>query len=196
MIYLNLGAGEHILPDCINVDITPYPNINQLIDLSVFPWSWTDESIDGIFANHIIEHLPDSKPFILECHRILKKGGFLRIKVPHSSNISAVGCLGHYRTFSYDTLNDYLGRDFYMFGAQKFKTVEQKLLWWYECEDIQGELPLWIAVIIRVVNPIINSLIRLSPRIAENTWCYLIGGFREVIWKGIKIGGCNENIVS
>lgn len=184
---LNLGSGNHILPDCINVDITNYPGVNQVVDLSVFPWGWEDNSIDGIFANHIIEHLPDPKPFILECHRILKKGGFLRIKVPHSSNISAVGCLGHYRTYSYDTLNDYLGRDFYMFGTQKFRTVEQKLLWWYELEDCQQELPLWIAVIIRIVNPIINFLIRLSPRIFENVWCYWIGGAREVIWKGIKI---------
>lgn len=184
---LNLGCGNHILPNCTNVDITPYKGVDKVVDLSVFPWCWEDNSIDGIFANHIIEHLPDPKPFILECHRILKKGGFLRIKVPHSSNISAVGCLGHYRTFSYDTLNDYLGRDFYMFGKQKFKTIEQKLLFWYEESDIQGELPLWIAVIIRIANPIINFLIRLSPRIAENTWVYWVGGFRECIWKGRKI---------
>lgn len=94
-----------------------------------------------------------------------------------------MGCLGHYRTFSYDTLNDYLGRDFYWLGKQKFKTIEQKLLWWHEEIDIQGELPKWIAVIIRIVNPIINFLIRLSPRIAENTWVYWIGGFREVVYK-------------
>lgn len=184
---LNLGAGNHILPDCINVDITPYKGINEVVDLSIFPWPWADDSIDGICANHIIEHLPDPKPFILECYRILKKGGFLRIKVPHSSNISAVGCLGHYRTYSYDTLNDYLGRDFYMFGKQKFKTVEQKLLFWYEELDIQGELPKWIAVMIQIVAPGINFLIKLSPRIFENVWCYWIGGAREVIYKGEKL---------
>jgi glycosyltransferase involved in cell wall biosynthesis len=185
--YLNLGAGEHHIPNCINCDITPYRGVDQVVDLSKFPLPWEDNSVDGIYCNHFLEHLPDPKPFILECHRILKKGGFLRIKVPHSSNVSAVGCLGHYRTFSYDTLNDYLGRDFYWLGKQKFKTIEQKLLWWHEEIDIQGELPKWIAVIIRIVNPIINFLIRLSPRIAENTWVYLIGGFRECVWEGEKI---------
>ena len=187
MVKLNLGCGEHIIPNCINVDVTPYSGVNEVVDLSIFPWLWKDNSIDGIYANHIIEHFPDPKPFILECHRILKKGGFLRIKVPHSSNISAVGCLGHYRTFSYDTLNDYLGRDFYYLGKQRFVTVEQRLLWWHEEIDIQGELPEWIAVIIKIINPAINWLIALSPRIFENTWCYWIGGARECIWEGEKI---------
>jgi predicted SAM-dependent methyltransferase len=186
-ILLNLASGEDIKKDYINIDILPYKGVDRILDLSIFPLPWDDETIDGINCSHFLEHLPDPKPFILECHRILKKGGFLRIKVPHSSNISAVGCLGHYRTYSYDTLNDYLGRDFYMFGKQKFRTVEQKLLFWYELADCQQELPLWIAVIIKIVNPVINFLIRLSPRIAENTWVYLIGGFREVIWKGIKL---------
>lgn len=184
---LNLGCGEDIKPECVNVDVTGYKRVDEVVDLSVFPWPWEKESIDGIHASHIIEHFPDQKQFILECLRILKKGGFLRLKVPHSSNISAVGCMGHYRTYSYDTLNDYLARDFYMFTKKRFNTVEQKLLWWYETVDVQGELPKPIKWIIILINPIINFLIRLSPRIFENVWCYWIGGAREVIWKGIKI---------
>lgn len=184
---LNLGSGNDIRKDCINCDITDYPGVDMVVDLSVFPWPWGDETISGIRASHIIEHLPDPKPFILECLRVLKPGGFLRLKVPHSSNISAVGCLGHYRTFSYDTLNDYLARDFYYLGKAKFKTVEQKLLWWYESVDVQQEVPKWLLPIIMIVNPIINFLIGLSPRVFENTWVYWIGGAREVIWKGEKL---------
>ena len=184
---LNLGSGEHIIPNCINVDIAPYKGVNQIVDLTIYPWPWKDESIDGIYANHIIEHQFDQKQFILECLRILKKGGFLRIKVPHSSNISAVGCMGHYRTYSYDTLNDYLARDFYMFGKQKFKTVEQKLYWWYELVDCQKELPNWMILPIKIINSILTPLANLSPRICENLWCYWVGGFRECVWKGEKI---------
>lgn len=184
---LNLGCGGDIRDDSINIDITQAEGIDLVLDLSVFPWPWPDNSVDGIHASHIIEHLPDPKPFILECLRILKKGGFLRLKVPHSSNISAVGCMGHYRTYSYDTLNDYLARDFYLFGAKKFKTTEQKLLWWYESFDIQNEVPKRYVWIIKVLNPIFNYLINLSPRIFENVWCYWIGGAREVIWEGVKL---------
>lgn len=184
---LNLGCGNDIRKDCVNVDVTAYKGVDQVVDLSVFPWCWADESVDGIHASHVIEHFPDQKQFILECLRILKKGGFLRLKVPHASSISAVGCMGHYRTYSYDTLNDYLARDFYMFKTKRFDTIEQKLLWWYESVDVQGELPKWYKPIIKILNFIFTNLAKLSPRICENLWCYWVGGFREVIWTGRKV---------
>ena len=184
---LNLGAGRNQRADSTNVDVTAYPGIQQVVDLTKFPWPWADESIDGIHASHLIEHFKDQEQFIWECLRILKKGGFLRLNLPHSSNVTAIGCMGHYRTYSYNTCHGYLGMDFYMFGKAKFKTVERSLNWWYEVTDAQGDLPGWIFHVIRFMNPIINFFINLSPRIAENTWCYLIGGFREVIWKGVKL---------
>ena len=187
MIILNLGAGGKLRKDSINIDITPYDGIDKCVDLSLFPWPWANNSVDGIHASHVIEHFPDQKRFINECHRILKPGGFLRLCVPHSSSVTAVGCMGHYRTYSYGTLKDYLSRDFYMFKVKKFETVEQKLNWWYEETDAQGELPLLIFWAVRFINPIMNFLIRLSPRIFENVWCYWVGGAREVVWSGVRI---------
>lgn len=183
---LNLGCGEDIKKDCINVDVIHYFGVDLLVDLSIFPWPWPDESIDGIHASHILEHFPDQKQFIFECLRILKKGGFLRLKLPHSSSVSSVGCLGHYRTYSYDTMNDYLARDFYLFKTKRFETVEQKLNWWYDSVDVQGELPKWMVPMIKSVNYVLTRLAKISPRICENLWCYWVGGFREVVWCGIK----------
>lgn len=186
---LNIGAGRNQRKDCINIDITMYDGIQQVVDLSKFPWPWADESVDGIYASHILEHMPYEMEikFILECHRILKKGGFLRLLLPHSSNVTSIGCFGHYRTFSYNTMHGYLAQDFYLFGKAKWKTVEQSLNWWFEKTDVQKELPSWIFVVIKIVNPIINFFIRLSPRIAENTWAYWVGGFREVMYKCEKL---------
>jgi len=188
-VLLNLGAGRNQRKDCINIDITLYDGIQQVVDLSQFPYPFCDNSIDGIYASHVLEHLDFEKQdkFILECHRILKKGGFLRLNLPHSSNVTAIGCYGHYRTFSYNTMHGYLAMDFYKFGKAKWRTVERSLNWWYEVTDTQEELPKWIYVVIKVVNPVVNFFIKLSPRIAENTWCYWVGGFREVIWKGEKL---------
>lgn len=184
---LNLGCGRLQKKDCVNVDAFPYPGIDQIVDLSKYPWPWADGSISGIHASHVIEHLPDQEKFIWECLRILKKGGFLRLNVPHSSGVLANGCMGHYRTYSYNTLEGYLARDFYMFGDAKFKTVEQKLLWWGEVFDPYNEVPKWMSVIIKCVAPVFDFLIRLSPEVFENVWCYWIGGAREVVWKGEKL---------
>jgi ubiquinone/menaquinone biosynthesis C-methylase UbiE len=169
--------------------VTKYEGVDDVVDLSKYPWKWDDESISGVYASHVLEHLDNEKQkqFILECHRILKKGGFLKLNLPHSSCVTALGCFGHYRTFAYSTMNDYLARDFYLFGKAKWKTIEQKLTWWYEVLDTQKELPMWIYYIIKVVNPIMNFIIRIvTPRIFENVFCPTIQ-CREVIYICEKI---------
>ena len=186
MTELNLGCGKDARPNMVNVDVTDYEGVNQVVDLNNFPWPWADGSIDGVHAYHIIEHFPDQDKFIFECLRILKKGGFLRLRLPHSSCVSSVGCWGHYRTYSYDAANDYLTRDFYLYKRAIFKTVEQKLLWWSETIDVQGCLPKPCYWFVKIMNPIINFIIRLHPRIFENCFSNLIQ-CREVIWKGVKL---------
>lgn len=186
-LILNLGSGRKLIKGAINIDMTQYDGVDQVVDLSHYPWLWADNCVDEIHASHIIEHFPDSKQFVMECYRILKPGGTLRLSLPHSSSVTSVGCFGHYRTFSYSTMRQYLSNDYYMFGKKKFETVEQKLNWWYECPDAQGELTRPILCVILAVNPIINFLARLSPHVCENLWCFWVGGMREVIWKGKKI---------
>jgi ubiquinone/menaquinone biosynthesis C-methylase UbiE len=183
---LNLGAGKKLIKNAINVDVTAYPGIQQVVDLSVFPWPWKDQSIDGIHASHIIEHFFDQKKFIEECYRILKSGGFLRIVAPHSSCITSVGCLGHYRTYSYSTFNDYLAKDFYMFKTKRFETTYQRLNWWHEAIDEEGNLNVGGKVVIKILNPIMNFIINLSPRIYENVFAGVVQ-CREIIWEGVKI---------
>lgn len=184
-IVLNLGAGERGGHETINIDITDYNNIDRCVDLACYPWPFENESVDGIYAHHVIEHMPNQEDFIIECIRILKPGGFLHLTVPHSSCVTSVGCMGHNRTYSYSTFKDYLSKDFYMFGHTRFRTVEQKLNWWY---DIMADnVPWYLRIIIIPMNTIINFLIKLSPRIFENGWCYWVGGAREVVWMGEKI---------
>lgn len=187
MLVINIGCGNNVRKDAINIDCMQYGKVDQVVDLANYPWPWADESIDGIYASHVIEHLPDQEKFIHECLRVLKKGGFLRLNLPHSSNATSVGCMGHYRTYSYNTFRDYLSRDFYMFKTARFKTVEQKLNWWYEVMDTDVNVPKWMFAFVVPMNVVFTFLAQLSPRICENLWCYWVGGFREVIWKGEKL---------
>ncbi|MBV9199567.1 MAG: FkbM family methyltransferase [Alphaproteobacteria bacterium] len=65
-----------IVPQAIGVDLD-YPGY----DGTHLPFS--DESQDGIYASHCLEHISDYQGTIREWFRVLKNGGFLVIIVPH-----------------------------------------------------------------------------------------------------------------
>ena len=182
---LNLGAGKKLRADSVNVDVTSYSGIDKVADLREFPWPWKDGEVDGIHVSHIMEHFPDQEKFIMECYRILRPGGFLRIVGPHSSCVSSVGCLGHYRTYSYKTFDDYLAKPFYMFHEPLFKTDFQRINWWYEDPDAEHNLPEWVLPIIKFLDGILSTLANRVPRFTENVICPAIQ-FREVVWQGKK----------
>jgi predicted SAM-dependent methyltransferase len=77
---LNLGCGSNILSGWENHDA----------DLDITkPLPHEDNSIDFIFAEHVVEHTttPDAVRFFTESYRILKPDGILRIAVPSVDKI-------------------------------------------------------------------------------------------------------------
>jgi predicted SAM-dependent methyltransferase len=80
---VNIGCGASPLPDWINVDVYPAPNILFWDCRRSLPFE--DESVDIIFAEHVFEHFAhplETDPFLAECLRCLHSGGILRIVVP------------------------------------------------------------------------------------------------------------------
>jgi len=80
-IKLHIGCGGNLLPGWINADITtraPY-----WIDARR-PLPFPDNTVAYIFAEHLIEHLtkPEAAAFLMECFRVLKHGGVLRLSTP------------------------------------------------------------------------------------------------------------------
>ena len=79
---LHLGCGSVYKQGWINIDID-----SEVADLKHDlrePLPFEDESIDFIFAEHFIEHLAqaDAKKLLLECFRVLKRNGVLRLTTP------------------------------------------------------------------------------------------------------------------
>lgn len=183
---LNLGAGKKLRTDAFNIDMVEYPGIDDVVDLREYPWPWKDWEVEGIYVSHVLEHFPDQEKFLMECHRILRPGGFLRIAGPHSSCVSSIGHLGHYRTYCYNAFDDNLSKPSYMFKKPLFKTIEKRLNWWHEEVDAEGHLPKWTIPVIKAVDWVLSSFANRVPRLTENIICPAIQ-FREVIWQGIKI---------
>lgn len=74
--------GEHgddtILPapNCIGVDLD-YPGY----DGKTLPFS--NESLDFVYASHVLEHIENYKEAIQEWYRVIKNNGYIIIAVPH-----------------------------------------------------------------------------------------------------------------
>ena len=79
---LHLGCGEKILEGFINIDA-----LTEKADLTCFveQLPFSDESVDMIYACHILEHFDRNLvvDVLKEWNRVLVKGGKLRLSVPN-----------------------------------------------------------------------------------------------------------------
>ncbi len=80
---VNLGCGDRYHPEWINIDIAPQSREVIRHDLSQ-SLPFEDASCDVVYHSAVIEHMrrTDVLPFLRECHRVLKRGGLIRIAVP------------------------------------------------------------------------------------------------------------------
>ena len=93
VIKLNLGCYKDIRKNFLNIDIFE-KNADIKADVSNL-YMFKDNSVDFIYAAHILEHFPakDTKEIksainvLKEWHRILKNGRKLQIKVPDFDDI-------------------------------------------------------------------------------------------------------------
>lgn len=88
---LQIGCGKNILPGWLNCDFAPSsPQAVYLDATSRFPLA--DESVDFIFSEHMIEHVPYAagQRMLRECFRVLKPGGTIRISTPNLRNIASL----------------------------------------------------------------------------------------------------------
>jgi SAM-dependent methyltransferase len=67
-------------PELADLKLTPVTVVGSAEDLSAF----TDNSLDFIIANHLLEHLEDPIAGLIEFHRALRPGGALYMALPDS----------------------------------------------------------------------------------------------------------------
>ncbi len=103
---LNLGCGSQVHDGWVNVDYAVgarlakmplFRALNKRLRLFQLSWDhriyvhdltrpfpWAGESVDAVYSSHMLEHLTraQGREFLRECHRVLRKGGVIRIIVP------------------------------------------------------------------------------------------------------------------
>ena len=186
-LFLNLGCGSLPIKGCLNIDCIKGEHVDQRIDLSIIPWPFKENSVDGIYMIHSLEHFSDAAKILNECDRILKKGAFLHIQGPHSSSscCGIGGDITHYRTFSYGALGRFL---------KTYKVMHERIIWWIPPRRKNNRfVPYYLNkspnvyyIIIYPLALLIQFLIDLSPKIFERFWANYVGGADEIIWRGYK----------
>lgn len=86
--YLNLGCGSRYHPDWINIDISSNgPDVIQHDLCRGIPLP--DANCDVVYHTAVLEHLRpvDAAGFLIECFRVLKPGGIVRVGVPDLEKI-------------------------------------------------------------------------------------------------------------
>lgn len=88
---LQLGCGENLLPGWLNTDFLPDNPAVVHLDLTE-PFPIPSASVDLVFSEHVIEHLPLAGGFnmLREAHRVLTPGGRIRISTPSLTTLLAI----------------------------------------------------------------------------------------------------------
>lgn len=81
---ISIGSGFRREEDTLTCDIDPRTNPDFCFDLEKDQFPFDDNSVDGVFAHHILEHLGDGFfHCIQELYRICKHGAIVDILAPH-----------------------------------------------------------------------------------------------------------------
>jgi len=80
---LMLGAGSASLPGWLCTDLSPVSGEVIYLDVTK-PFPFDSAQFDYISGEHLIEHISwdDGRLMLLECYRVLKPGGIIRIATP------------------------------------------------------------------------------------------------------------------
>lgn len=90
-IGLQLGCQYHPIQGWLNTDIEPLMSCIEFLDAGkVYPFE--DNTFKFVFSEHMLEHLEPNQGYtmISECHRVLKRGGVLRLALPTKEFIDRI----------------------------------------------------------------------------------------------------------
>ncbi|HIH10794.1 TPA: class I SAM-dependent methyltransferase [Candidatus Woesearchaeota archaeon] len=152
---LHIGCGKTILPGYVNLDMQLLPGVDVVQDLEKFPYPFKDGEFDLIEAHQVLEHIHDLQGVMKELARILKKGGVLKIDVPHFTSNTAWMDPTHVRYFAYTTFDFFVRGHFhdegYVYSTEYFSAIK-KYLRFYKGWYLHYYL----------LEPIINKLIKVG----------------------------------
>ena len=129
---IELGAGNRISDpeQWINHDLVRHrPEIEVAFDLNKFPYPLPDNSMQVIRAFDVLEHLDDVVGFMNECHRIIKQGGVMDLRVCGWRNPNGWVDITHKRLMDVKSMDYFdpttdLGSQYSFYTDKKWKILK------------------------------------------------------------------------
>ena len=183
-IVLDLGCGSRKKPGAIGVDIARIPQVDIVADV-LRPLPFRSDSVDGIYASHLVEHIDNLGAFMNEVWRICKPGALVQIRFPHGTTPFGIWRDPTHKrgifldTFDYFDPNTFDGRMFGYYNPAKFEMVKQRI---YYNMNADSWLPNRGR---RVVGRILDALANRDERaqyFCERFWGHLVGMEEAQIW--------------
>lgn len=110
---LHLGPGQKVI-NGPTVRELEFPDYN--FDVPYCLEEFDDDSVGGIYATHVLEHLADPRFLLDEVARVLAPGRPFNILVPHGQSLSFLQDLDHKTPFVIDTWTNQLNNPYYTKG--------------------------------------------------------------------------------
>jgi SAM-dependent methyltransferase len=158
-MHLDLGCGPFPRDGYEGVDLVPGPGVTHVVDLEKFPWKIQrpypasalridNDSVEGVFTSHLVEHITDLVGFMRELHRVCKAGAEVIIHHPYQFNVRAwqdpthVRALNEASWFYYDkNWRASTGNTWGGYGDCDFELVELDAIPEENWKEIANEFP-------------------------------------------------------
>ncbi len=130
MISLDLGCGQEKQPNTIGVDMVMLSAVDIAANLWKYPLPFADNSVDNIYLNDVIEHIPNTIAFMEELHRVCRDGAHVSIRVVNWNTSYMPTDPTHVRAFHEDTFSFFgsrKGRNYYT--SARFEVVNVGKRW-------------------------------------------------------------------
>lgn len=99
MLQIDIGCGPYKRAGHVGVDIESLPGVDYVADVGKGPLPFDDNSIDGAFTSHFLEHILYPEHVLREIVRVCKHGSKVEIWTPYSKHsLAFIG--GHISFFN------------------------------------------------------------------------------------------------
>jgi SAM-dependent methyltransferase len=143
LVKLNLGCGNSVYDGYVNVDKKMLPGVDLVHDLERTPLPFSDNSVDIIRCEHVLEHVQNYLPLLEDMYRISKPCARIIVRVPYFKYEGAFRDPTHVRFFtehSFDYFSDSCNYSYYSKIRFRIKKAEKIVRFLSSIPDIKKKI--------------------------------------------------------